>query len=316
MGNERQAGQPDRQQLGFRRCEPHDTVCHLAQMQDWHDAFESTIEEEITRLRGLIAQSRTARHDCSRNYSGMLELSRAKTRFMYELSHELRAPLAAVAGILDVVTSGYVADDAAKQAELMGRARQRVREMNALLADLLVLARLEERTVCIRKQPLDIGALLAELAADAGHEAGKHGVGLSVAIAPGLPTCLGNPELLKRVFINVIDNAVEYNHPGGTVEVAARPVGPGIVVTVTDDGASVDEEELPRVFDLFFRGRYARNLGRREAMGLGLSLVRRIVEDHEGTIELARRAGPGTVATISLPLRPTGGTNGQACTDS
>ena len=299
-----------------RKCEPYDTACHLARMRDWHADFDSKIESLIDYLRELGRRSREAHGECSGYYSNIVELSRAKTRFSFEVSHELKSPLAAVHNVLEILIRGYLKDDPAKRLELLRRARDRVREATTLLDDLLTLSRLEEKTARVKRVPVDIAALLGPLAEEMAGPARERDVAFTWRIGGDLPVVSASPVLLKRAFANIIDNALQYNRPGGNAELAVSRDGDAVLVRLADTGLGIDEDELPLVFDLFFRGRRARAQGRREGIGLGLSLVKRIVEDHGGTIAVTGRAGGGTTVTIRLPGQHEGGLDGEENPDS
>jgi two-component system phosphate regulon sensor histidine kinase PhoR len=291
--------------------EPCDTAGPLARMRDWHDDFESRIDSLISYLQDLGSRSKQARVECSRNYSKIADLTRAKTRFTYEVSHEIKAPLAAVYNVLNVVIEGYLKDDREKQMDLLIRARYRVREIIALLNDLLTLSLLEESTGRLKKEPLDLRAVLVPVYEEMQEYAVERQVRFSWQWGDELPVLLGSPELLRRVFVNIVDNAIKYTDPGGTVEVEARKDGDTFLFRVADTGVGIPDEELPKVFDIFFRGSKARAESKAEGMGLGLSLVKRIVDDHRGTISVSSRFGLGTTMTVRFLEYTKGGAGGE-----
>jgi two-component system phosphate regulon sensor histidine kinase PhoR len=310
----RNADMAKRNQYG--RYEPYDTAGHLARIRDWHDDFESRIDSLISYLQEMASRSKQARVECSRNYSKIADLTRAKTRFTYEVSHEIKAPLAAVYNILNVVADGYLKGDREKQAELLGRARQRIREVIALLNDLLMLSLLEESTGKLKKEPLDMRCILVPVYEQMKEYAAERHVRFSWHWGDELPVLLGSPELLRRVFMNIVDNAVKYTDAGGSVEVEARKDGDTFLFRVADTGVGIPEEELPKVFDIFFRGSKARSESKAEGMGLGLSLVKQIVDDHHGTITVNSRFGLGTTMTVRFLEYKKGGAGGETSIDS
>jgi two-component system phosphate regulon sensor histidine kinase PhoR len=285
-------------------------------MRDWHDDFESRIDSLISYLQDLGSRSKQARVECSRNYSRIADLSRAKTRFTYEVSHEIKAPLAAVYNILNVVVEGYLKEDREKQLDLLDRARYRVKEVIALLNDLLMLSLLEESTGRLKKEPLDLTPVLVPVHEQMKEHAAESGVVLNWHWGEELPVVYGNPELLRRVFVNIVDNAVKYTDPGGSVEVEARKDGDTFLFRVADTGIGIPDEELPKVFEVFFRGGRARGKSKAEGMGLGLSLVKRIVDDHRGTIVIASKFGLGTTVTVRFLEHQKGAARAEASTDS
>ena len=296
------------------KCEPCDTAGHLARMRDWHDDFETRIDSLISYLQDLSSRSKQARVECSRNYSKIADLTRAKTRFTYEVSHEIKAPLAAVYNVLNVVLDGYLKGNPEKQMDLLTRARYRVREVIALLNDLLMLSLLEESTGKLKKEALDMKGILVPVYEEMKEYAAERQVRFSWQWGDELPVLFGSPELLKRVFVNIVDNAIKYTDPGGSVEVEARKDGDTFLFRVVDTGVGIPEEELHKVFDIFFRGSRARSESKAEGMGLGLSLVKRIVDDHRGTISVNSRFGLGTTVTVRFLEYTKGGAGGETGT--
>lgn len=299
-----------------KKCKPYDTSCHMKVIQTWHDRFESDIGSLISYLQDLHNSSKRARTECSKNYAKLAELSQAKTRFTFEVSHELKDPLSAVYNILNILIEGYLKGDAQKQIKLLTRARFRVKEVIALLNDLLILSRLEEGTGKLKKKILDIKTILLPVVKEIGKYAKEKAIQFSWQFTDDLPLIFGNPELLKRVFENIIDNAIKYTDPDGVVEMKANRKGKFFLFQVMDTGIGIKEEELPRVFDIFFRGSSARLEDKKEGMGLGLSLVKRIIDDHKGTVNIKSKFGQGTTVILRFPEHKKGGVNGKTSPDS
>ena len=297
--------------IHFKRCKPYDISCHLKTIQGWHDEFESSIESLISYLHDLVKHSKQARIECSKNYSKMVELAQAKTRFTLEVSHELKAPLAAVYNILNVVLEGYLKDNTQKQFELLTRDRARVKGITSLLNDLLILSRLEEGTVKLEKEVLNTKRILTSVVKEMEKYAKKKKIQFSWEFAAHLPFIFGNPELLRRVFENIIDNAIKYTDSGGIVEIKAIKEDNLLLFNVSDTGVGIPDDELPKLFDVFFRGTQARQRGKKEGMGLGLSLVKRIIDIHKGVVSVKSKFGKGTAVTIKFPEHKKGGNNGK-----
>jgi signal transduction histidine kinase len=275
-----------------------DTASHLARIRGWHDDFESRIASLMSYLQELAQNSKQAQVECSRTFSRAAELTRAKTRFTYEVSHEIKAPLGAVYNILNVIVEGYLNHDREKQLDLLTRARLRIQEVIALLNDLLMLSQLEESTGRLKKERLDMRKVLVPVYEVMREYATERGVQFVWRWGDELPALFGNGELLRRVFANLVDNAVKYTDPGGSVEVDAKKDGDTFLFRVADTGVGIPDDELAKIFDVFFRGSHARSKGKAEGMGLGLSLVKRIVDDHNGTISITSKFGLGTTLTV------------------
>ena len=226
-----------------------------------------------------------------------LEDSAARQRrFVADASHELRSPLTAIRTGLEV---GLSHPDRAPWPEIAGRAVRQSQRLEQLIAELLVLAKADALRLAARRQPVDLAALLADLAA----ATPAPGVSIDLSVAPGTATT-GNPEDLSRMFRNLLDNAIRYARHRVLITAAARPEG--IVVEIADDGPGIPEEERERVFGRFVRLDASREQASGSA-GLGLAIAREIATAHGATIVLTEAPGGGTRAVVTV-----GGTAGAA----
>jgi signal transduction histidine kinase len=217
-------------------------------------------------------------------------------RFVADASHELRSPLTAIRTGLEV---GLAHPDRAPWPQIAHRAVRQSQRLEQLIAELLVLAKADAHQLAARRQPVDLAALLADLAA----ATPAPGVSIGLSVAPGTATT-GNPEDLSRMFRNLLDNAVRYARHRVLVTAAAGPEG--IVVEIADDGPGIPEEERERVFGRFVRLDASREQGSGSA-GLGLAIAREIATAHGATIVLTEAPGGGTRAVVTV-----GGTAGAA----
>jgi two-component system, OmpR family, sensor kinase len=214
-------------------------------------------------------------------------------RFIADASHELRTPLAVVSGHLEMMRDMELTEE--ERREEISLISDEVGRMGRLVDDLLALARLDAGPPLVY-QPLEIATLLQEVAARG------RGLGdrrFSVDAAPGL-WVLGDPDQLMQAFLNLAGNAVAHTATGGNIRLAASADRYSVRVAVEDSGSGVREEDLPRLFDRFFRaqGPRSRDGG---GSGLGLAITRRLVELHGGRVEAANLAGGGAVFTVALP---------------
>lgn len=216
-----------------------------------------------------------------------------RRRFLRRLDHELKNPLTAIqAGLANL---GERPDPSA-----LASVKAQTARVSRLVADLRKLADLETRP--LERAPVSLGEILETLAALAreGAFAGRH-ITLSIPQAPWpLPEVSGDYDLLLLAFHNLLNNALKFTQPGDTVEVRALEDGQWVVVEVADTGPGIPAEELPHVWDELYRGRGARGV---PGSGLGLALVRAIVERHAGHVAIRSRAGQGTVVSVRLPVR-------------
>jgi two-component system OmpR family sensor kinase len=176
-----------------------------------------------------------------------------------------------------------------------------VLRLSRLTSDLRKLAELETRA--LETAPVDVTPLLQEVVALAQEqpEAETRQLTLTVPQAPWpVPDVMGDWDLLFLATYNLVDNALKFTHPGNAVEVRAFEDGNFVAIEVADTGPGIPQEELPRVWEELYRGAGARGV---PGSGLGLTLVRAIVERHGGQIKLRSRVGQGTVVTMRLPTQ-------------
>jgi signal transduction histidine kinase len=219
-------------------------------------------------------------------------------RFLQRLDHELKNPLTAIqAGLANL-------NDAADPQAMESVKAQSLR-LSRLVADLRKLADLETRP--IEHTPVDLSEILPtviELAREDPHSKGRE-ISLTVPQAPWpLPLVNGDDDLLLLALHNLVDNALKFSEPGDRIEVRAFEDGSSVVVEVADTGPGIPPDELPHVWEELYRGKGARGV---QGSGLGMALVRAIIERHGGSLVVRSRIDQGTVITVRLP--PGSGTN-------
>ena len=249
--------------------------------------------DEIGRLAGafdhMVDRLEGALHD--------------QRRFVADASHELRTPLTALGGLIEMLLLGADRGDIATTQRALRTAHREVERLARLVGDLLTLSRLDARPDAAYR-PVDLAALVAEVGEQARFLAGTRAVTWRV---DGQLQLAGDPDRLKQVLLNLAGNAVAFTGEAGHIELRAARRGDSMRIEVADDGAGIDPADLPRLFERFYRGDKAR--ARRAdggGNGLGLAIVRAIVEAHGGTIAADSTLGRGTTITIDLPSRRTG----------
>lgn len=239
----------------------------------------------------------------SRTFNTMLENLEAaydsEVRFVSAASHELRTPLTVVQANLDLLQLGNLSED--DQLLSLNEASRESERMARLVADLLVLAR-ADAGIPIRRESVEIDRVVLEVLNETRHLARGKRVDVP-HIEPG--SVSGDPDRLKQLMLNVIENAIKYTSDGGLIEVEINQRSGGVDVSIRDDGIGILPQDLPRVYDRFFRSEAARERDS-GGSGLGLAIASWIVSQHEGSISVDSVAGRGTTVRISLPARPTG----------
>lgn len=224
------------------------------------------------------------------------EAFRRERQFTADVSHELRTPLAGIISTIEVSLRKERPADDLREAHEDSLAL--ARSMQSMIERLLLLARMDAGKASPRRRPTALAALAGEVLAEAGPEARKNNIRLGHDVDPAVRADI-DPDQLKIALGNLVDNAIRYNRPGGSVTVGARTSPAGLVFEVRDTGIGIPEDQLPLVFDRFHRVDLSRAEGT-GGCGLGLSIVRKIVEAHGGRITAT--SGPeGSVFSMALP---------------
>ena len=210
---------------------------------------------------------------------------------MADVAHELRTPLSIMRGRLEGIVDGVYPRDAATLATLLDETTV----LERLVEDLRTLAHAEGGTLKLQKETTDVAVLIADVVRSFAAQAQGAGVELRIEPAKELPLAEIDPVRVREVLANLLANALRYTPRGGHVSVSASPGETTITIAVTDTGAGIAAEELPRIFDRFAKGVDSRG------SGLGLAIARKLVEAHGGTIAARSATGAGTTMTVVLP---------------
>ncbi|MEN8114286.1 MAG: HAMP domain-containing sensor histidine kinase [Actinomycetota bacterium] len=216
------------------------------------------------------------------------ELNRAQ--LISDVAHELRTPLTSIDGYVEGAADGVFTSE-----EMLGSVTEETRRMRRLVDDLSLLSRAQEGSLQLDRTETDVSALADEIAERLRPQFETKRVALVVTGEPASVTI--DRARLSRVLTNLIGNALGHTEPGGTVSVGAQPDAAGIRITVSDDGDGIPPDELPHVFDRFYRGTTTARAG----TGIGLAIARSIIDAHGGTLSAASD-GPGTGATFTIRL--------------
>ena len=221
---------------------------------------------------------------------------RRQREFAADASHELRTPLAVVRGSVEHLLR-HPASTIADQHETLDDIKAETDHLTELVDALLMLARADSGTVELERQPLDLADATTTALEPLTGFAAERGVTLRLDARP--TPAVGDALRLRQLVTILVDNAIRHSPPGGTVSVRTEPSGDRAVVSVSDEGSGIRPEDLPRVFERFWRAPDAPSGG----AGLGLSIARWIVERHGGTIEASSPTSGGAQFQVSLPAR-------------
>jgi signal transduction histidine kinase len=216
-------------------------------------------------------------------------------RFMADVSHELRTPLTVIRGNMDLIRRTGHAD-----AESLEAVVSEVDRMTRMVQDVLLLAQAESGKLPLGRELVELDTLMLEVFAQAKLLAqGRQEVRLG---QEDQARVVGDRDRLKQVLLNLVANAVAYTPPGGVVTMSLACVGGWCRLTISDSGPGIPKDELPHIFERFYRVDRARTRSAGGGAGLGLSIAYWIVRMHEGRIEVASEEGRGTTFSVWLPL--------------
>ena len=271
----------------------------------------ATVARQITRADDL---SRRVPHsnrtdeigELARAFNQTLErldrLFRSQQRFLADVSHELRTPLTSVRGNLDLMSRFGRYDE-----ESMAVIQDEMERMSRLLGDLLLLARADTGGLPLRHEPVELDNILFEVYRQVSRIEKPVSVDLT---AVDQAMILGDEDRLKQLILNLVDNSIKYTQPGGAVRLSLDKDSGWAHLTVSDTGVGIPPEDLPHIFDRFYRVDKARSRAQ-GGSGLGLAIAKWIVLAHGGTIQVDSTVGQGTTFRVTLPLyQPPGQTGG------
>ena len=219
-----------------------------------------------------------------------------RRQMVNDIAHELRTPLTVMQGHLEALQDGVFSLDV----DALRPIYDETLLLSRLVGDLRDLATAEAGRLPLERAPLEPAALLAAVVREFGSTAEAAGVALTVHAPAGLPTVLGDAQRLGQVLGNLLANALRYTPQGGSIALSAATEGRWVRLDVADTGAGIAPEDLPLVFERFYRADRARH---RDAghSGLGLAIARQLVEAHGGTLSATSQLGQGSVFTVRLP---------------
>jgi len=254
----------------------------IAELATQFNAMADQVEESVERIRRDRDRSRD---------------------FLADVSHELRTPIAALLTFNELLTE-RAGDDPSAREEFLQNSRIQLERLDWLAQNLLELSKLDSGLVLLDLRPDDLRVAVESAVEQARPAARRRSVSLNLALPDAPIRIRHDPQRIGQVVTNLVGNGIKFTEPGGAVQVSVAPTaGGGATIAVGDTGVGIEPDELPHVFDRFYRGSLA-NEARGSGSGLGLAIVRSIVDMHRGTVEVTSRLGIGTTFTVTLPADP------------
>ena len=269
------------------------------------DVLRMTVAQGLERRRLTLEARRLQKieeeaRELARAKEELERLDRFKTTFMLTVAHELRAPLNALQSFLWAILKGYIPPE--EQQEVLGRAVHRVQELLDLVDDLLKLAAAKSEKGLEKREPVSLADVLEKVAPLFQKEAEAKGLAWAVEVR-ARPVVRADPDQMAQVWSNLISNAVKYTPAGGRVRVALEERDGWAIGTVEDTGIGIPPQDLERIFEEFYRTPQAKEVAPR-GTGLGLPLVKQILEAHGGSITVESEVGRGSRFVFRQPVSP------------
>jgi cell cycle sensor histidine kinase DivJ len=260
-----------------------------------HDREVVAVMRDITRRKEQEQALEDARAEAER-------ANAAKSRFLATMSHELRTPLNAIIGFSEMLTKeGPLMIGPERRYEYAHLIYESGHHLLSVVNGILDMSKIETGNFEITLEPFAPGQVIGDCCSLLGFKARESGIDLVVQLPGNLPEVVADKRSLSQIMLNLLSNAIKFTNRGGKVTVGAKAEGTAILVTVEDTGVGIGVEDLPRIGDPFFQARSSYDR-RHDGTGLGISIVKGLLELHGGEIRIASRLGEGTTVTIRLPV--------------
>jgi len=259
------------------------------------------IREVSRRLREndemAIEDLRLKAKELAEAYQQLAELDFARRQFLTTIAHELRTPLMAASGYMQVILSGKLQGETLSSA--LNTVGRNLQDIITLVNDILFLQEMD--LILPEFQPADIGDVIAIVVEQQRAQAERNRVDLKLVVPSDLPPVNADSKSLVRAFAAILNNAIKFSPDGGEVLIEISHDHRWMHIMFQDHGVGIPLEALPKIFDRFF---HLDNIGGRlfRGIGLGLSIARQVIEQHQGSIEVQSEPGKGSIFTVHLPL--------------
>ncbi|MFC1501929.1 response regulator [bacterium] len=250
-------------------------------------------------LRFIVRRGLERRRIILESESLRLEKEMMRRNFISMVSHELKAPLAAVQQNFIVLLEGMAGNIPENVDKILKRMYMRIKGLISLIGEWLNLSRIESGEMIVRMEETNIKAVLVDVVDMLQPLAEEKHVSLQLKIHNDVLSVLGDFETLKLLFTNIIHNGIKYNREGGHLDISSKIDDHEVKIFVKDTGIGIPQEKCPLIFEQFFRVKNGKDI---EGSGLGLSIAKKIAEIHSGSIEVESKQGVGTMFTVSLPI--------------
>lgn len=281
-----------------------------------YEALQQIVKGEKAVLKEVVLQGRnyvmlmTPLYDQSdvrgavavvRDMTEERRLDKLRKDFIANVSHELRTPISMLQGYSEAIVDD-IADTKEAKNELAQIIHEESLRMGRLVNELLDIARMEAGQIDLKKETTEVEGYVSRIVNKFKGVASDHHIKLSSDIHPELPAADFDPDRIEQVFTNLIDNAIRHTDEGGNVHVLVRNSAAGLEVSISDSGSGIPEEDLPFIFERFYKADKSRVRNKeKKGTGLGLAIAKNIIEAHRGTISAKSKLGQGTTFSFQIP---------------
>ncbi|MBI4268013.1 MAG: HAMP domain-containing protein [Chloroflexi bacterium] len=229
----------------------------------------------------------------------MRSIQTMRREMVGNISHELRTPIAGIKAMVETLKDGAI-DDKEAARDFLARIDSEVDRLTQMVSELTELSHIETGRAELRMASIDLNRLIEEGIAQLNPLAQKQQVDIVTDFASNLPVIKADKDRIRQVVINLVHNAIKFNHPGGQIKVSTRSNSETITVNISDNGTGISSDDLPHIFERFYKADKSRSKG---GSGLGLAIARHTIQAHGGKIWVKSEEGKGSTFSFSLPLK-------------
>jgi len=226
------------------------------------------------------------------------ELDSMKSEFIAKVSHELKTPLTSLGMAVGLLEEGVVGELTMKQKELLYSMKDDFKRLNKMVMEILELTKIESGSTMLLMERIELKTIMDHLMKDFSWRAEENGILLTYSIAPDVPVIKGNFDYLLRALQNLVSNSLKFTHKGGRITITIEKEDNDVIISIIDTGIGIGQRQIDRIFDKF----YQVDSNIQGSVGLGLSIVKEILDLHRGEIRVKSQPGKGSEFTIRIPL--------------
>jgi len=272
-----------------------ETEITIKSTKTWRNIFLQARAARVMNERNELIGIVTILRDVTREK----EIDRLKTELVSMVAHELRSPLTSISGFSELLLDPTVNREQSEEyATIILKEANRLSE---LINKFLDISKIESGKSQVKKSPMQICDVLDKVLDVNLHQAEKKGIVVSVKVAPDIPLVLADRDMIEQAVLNLFSNAVKYSPENTAIEIRLKDTDDAVLFEIEDNGYGISEESLPKIFDKFYRVSDNEHVRETSGTGLGLSLVKEIVEIHGGTISVKSKVGEGSTFSFTIP---------------